>query len=574
MQGHTQNTPGRGDGAIAEKYRAWAQRAMHQGRWAEALAALERGYDFSDVSSDIVYLLAVARFHEAKPLAGVLEAVQQALQIQRWNTYTPDAARLLEAETFIQLHRYTDALTMLTPLSPSAEGIYLKLRALQGLGNREAFNRLMKEALHIYPWDPRLPRLLLGQAQHVRPTEIETELVSLVLRRLPLLLEADADLAYIAAPLISDIEEARRLVGAYRGVHPGVLGSIAPALYLGLIDGKTAVDELFAASSTAEAGARLDTALLSDLWKLLRTQEEQEHFRNKLLGFSGSITEDGDMDGYREAEVQYEQGLISLYTYDGDQDGLPELTVFFESGLPVRAEVSAMPEFANTEGPFTSPLGAPKQVMVTIHWEQYPAVGTAQVEGVRYRLRPFEFFFLPVYFKRLESGGLWYPEREPFTGGISRRMLISSAQFIERPSREFTGAIERVEFDQGVPQRSWERIDDRIVSSTEFSQGRPRVQRIDLDVNGHAETIRRFRASGDVPADRVSSMEQPFFGSLIEVSQSDWDGDGFFEYEEQYRYAHEGAQRALPAEKVLRFWDRNRDGTRESLEPIFYRNPY
>lgn len=574
MQGHTQNTPGKGDGVIAEKYVAWAQRAMDQGRWAEALAALERGYDFSDASSDMTYLLALARFHEGKPLAGVLEAVQQAVQIQRWNTYTPDSARLLEAETFIKLRRYADALTMLAPLSPSAEEIYLKLRALQGLGNREAFSRLMKEALNTYPWDPRPPRLLLRYTQNSRPTEFEVELVSLVLRRLPLLLEADEDLASLAVPFITDSEEARRLVGAYRGVHPGVRGSIAPALYLGLIDGKTAVDELFAASSAEETAQKLDTALLGALWKLLRTPEEQDYFRNKLIGFSGFITEDQDTDGYSEAEVQYEQGMIFLYTYDGDQDGLPELTVFFESGVPVRAEVSGMPEFAHTESPFASPLRTQEQVIVSIQWEPYPVVGAAQVEGVQYRLKPLEFFFLPIYFKRLESGGLWYPEQEPFTRSISRRMLISSALFIERPSREFAGAIERIEFDQGIPQRSWELLDDRIVSSTEFRQGRPRMQRIDLDLNGHLETIRRFRTIGDVPADRASATDQPFFGSLIEVSESDWDGDGLFEYEEQYVYAHEGEPGTPPIEKVLRFWDIDRDGTRESLDHLSYRNQH
>lgn len=571
IPGYTQNTPGQGDGAIAEKYVAWAQRAMDQGRWAEALAGLERGYDFSDDSSDLAYLLALVRFHEGKPLARVLEVLQQALEIQRWHTYTPDAARLLEAEICIQLRRYADALTILAPLSPSAEGIYLKLRALQGLGNREAFSRLMVEALNTYPRDPRPARFFLSLAPHWQPAEAEEALVSLVLKRLPLLLEADEDLAYLAAPFMRDIEEARRFVGAYRGVHGGVAGSIAPALNLGLIDGRTAVDELFASSSPEEATKKLDKALLSTIWKLLRNPEEQNRFRNNLVGFSGFITEDADKDGYRESEVQYEAGVICLYTYDGDQDGLPELTVFFESGVPVQAEVPGMPE-SSYKAAFAAPLTAQDQLMVTLQWEQYPAVGAAYLEGVQYRLKPFEFFFLPIYFKRLESGGLWYPEREPFTRGISRRMLLANVLFIERPSREFARALERVEFDHGIPQRAWEFLDGRIVSTTEFHQGRPQMQRIDLDVNGQLETVRRFRSIGDVPPDTVNPSDQLFFGSLIEVSESDWDGDGLFEYEEQYVYAHEGEEADPTIEKVLRFWDIDRDGTREFSDQISYRN--
>jgi hypothetical protein len=544
---------------------------MNQGRWAEALAGLERGYDFSDASSDMAYLLALVRFHEGKPLAGVLEAVQQALEIQCWHTYTSDAARLLEAEAFIRWRRYEDALNMLARVPPSAEGVYLKLRALQGTGNREAFSRLMVEALHTYPRDPRPSRLFLSLAQHWRPAEVDENLVSLVLKRLPLLLEADEDLACLAAPFIRDIGEVRRLVGAYRGVHRGVAGSIAPALNVGLIDGSTAVDELFA-SSPEEAAKKLDKALLSAVWKLLRNQEEQDRFRNKLAGFSGFITEDVDMDGYRESEVQYEEGMICLYTYDGDQDGLPELTVFFESGVPVRAEVPGMPELAYEAGPFAAPATAQEQLMVTIQWEQYPAVGAVHREGVQYRLKPFEFFFLPIYFKRLESGGLWYPEREPFTRGISRRMLIANTLFMERPSREFAGALERVEFDQGIPQRAWELLEGRIVSITEFHQGRPQTQRIDLDVNGHLETIRRFRATGAVEPDNASPWEQLFFGSLIEVSASDWDGDGFFEYEEQYLYAPEGEDPDRTIEQVLHFWDVDQDGTWEFSGQISYRS--
>ncbi|MDR1302645.1 MAG: hypothetical protein LBK43_09290 [Treponema sp.] len=571
MPGYAQNTAERGDQAVAEKYVVWAQRALDQGRWAEALVGLERGMDFSDVSSDMAYLLALTRFHEGKPLAGVLEAVQRAIETQRWNSFAPSSAILLEAETFIQLRRYADALDRLARLSPSPDEIYLKLRAFQGLGNREAFNRLMAEALEIYPRNPRMLRIFFSFAQDWRPTEIERDLMTVALRRLPFLLEADQDLAYIAAPFIEDIEEARRMVGAYRGMHRGVASSIVPALNLGLIDGSTAVDELFPVAAEG-AAQRLDKALLSGVWKLLRTPAEQEYFRNKVVRFSGLITEDRDNDGYHESEVWYEEGMIRLYTYDGNQDRLPELTVFFESGVPARAEVVRAPEFLGRHDTFGYPLNAQEQDMVTLQWEQYPAVLAAQLEGVHYGLKPFEFFFLPVYLKRLENGVLWYPEQDPFTRNISKQALLSFAAFIERPSREFAGAIERVELEQGIPQRASELLGGRIVSTTEFYRGRPRIQRIDLDANGYLETTRRFRATGDVPVDRVNSFDVWALSSLIEVSESDWDGDGLFEYEEQYEYAADGEGSGFTIERILYFWDIDRDGTREFSDPLSYRS--
>ncbi|MDR1955356.1 MAG: CDC27 family protein [Treponema sp.] len=550
MPSHAQDTGRSGDGAIAEKYLTWAQKAIQEDRWAEALAGLERGMDFFDASSDLAYLLGVVRFHEGKPRAGVLEAMQQALATNQWKVYSPELGRLLEAETLIQMRRYTEALDVLVQLPPSADGICLRLRALQGMGNREAFSRVMAEALKTYSRDPRPLELLFTSAQDRQPTGVEAELMALALSRLPLLLETDQDLAYKAAPFIRDIEVARRLVGAYRGMYPGVPGSIAPALNLGLIDGRTAVDELFARPPQGET-QELDKTLLQAVWKLLRTAEEQDRFSRSLSGFSGIITEDADTDGYRETQVRYEAGTLTRYTYDGDQDGLPDLTVFFEDGIPVRAE---LPETRGGGGSFAHTEEDPERVMVTVQWEQYPAVVAAQVAGVQYQLKPLAFFFFPLYFKRLESGGLWYPEREPFTGGIALRSLISFAASIERPSREFSGARELVDMEDGIPQRSREILDGRVVSETEFYRGRPRMQRIDLDTNGRLETRRWFQEIPDpLPEGGV------FWGSVLESSESDWDGDGIFEYEERYASG-----------QVLRLWDIDRDGTGKFSERLSY----
>ncbi|MDR3276424.1 MAG: hypothetical protein LBT11_04320, partial [Treponema sp.] len=47
-----------GDEAAAERYAEWAAGAMAEGRWTEALEALERAQDFAAVSSDLSYMLA------------------------------------------------------------------------------------------------------------------------------------------------------------------------------------------------------------------------------------------------------------------------------------------------------------------------------------------------------------------------------------------------------------------------------------------------------------------------------------------------------------------------------------
>ncbi|MDR2519301.1 MAG: hypothetical protein LBD13_07840, partial [Spirochaetaceae bacterium] len=67
LQGQILNSQTFGDTAMAEKYTAWAEAAIAENRWGQALAGLERGADFSAGSSDLAYLLAVTRSHENLP---------------------------------------------------------------------------------------------------------------------------------------------------------------------------------------------------------------------------------------------------------------------------------------------------------------------------------------------------------------------------------------------------------------------------------------------------------------------------------------------------------------------------
>ena len=58
----------RGDAAVASRYFDYALAAALDGRWADAEETLSRASDFSDVSSDVSYLLALARLRGGKPV--------------------------------------------------------------------------------------------------------------------------------------------------------------------------------------------------------------------------------------------------------------------------------------------------------------------------------------------------------------------------------------------------------------------------------------------------------------------------------------------------------------------------
>jgi hypothetical protein len=255
------------------------------------------------------------------------------------------------------------------------------------------------------------------------------------------------------------------------------------------------------------------------------------------------------------------------YSYDADQDGLVELVIYFSAtGAPLRAEVAAFPE-SSVPGaangpvrPFAYLVNDNERSKIFLEWERYPAVLQADLDGIRYFPRPEEFFFSPITLMEPVRSPLLFPVRDTLPR-ITRRTLISFAHTIERPGREIRGTREVVELYQGIPQKAWEYLGDKLVSETEFALGLPLIQRIDLDLDGRMETVRRFPSplsQNDIslPAD---PLEYP---RVFESSESDWDGDGIYEYGEIHQ------EDAILGDRIIRSWDMDKDGVREYTETV------
>ena len=466
------------DSAVAERYAQWAKNAMEKGQWSEALAGLERAADFADVSSDISYLLALARLRQTSNRRAVLEALDRALYLNRWRLFDSDAARLLRAETLIAVRAYDEALAELSRVNRSPEEAALTLRALSAF-RPDQFLSNMTGILDRYPRHTAPVRVFFAflaneAAAGRKPEAADLELLELVIRRLPALLLNDAELAWMAAPFMRDSAQARRLVLAYRAVNSPVPASLPAALRFEALGEEAAVEELFAGEET------VDMTLLSDVWELLRTEEAKALFTRNLSAFNGVITEDSDRDGIAETFAEYSEGMLALYAHDADQDGAPDLTIFFEAGDPRRALALLPPGSGNS------------RAAAEIRWERYPAIQEVELDGVLYIPRPFEFHFSPVGFVDLWGSGLLFPEKDTLTPPLTRRVLVTSVYRVERPSLEFSGGIEIIELAQGIPVRAREYVGNLKVSETEFLRGRPQLQRLDLDFDGNVDTVRRF----------------------------------------------------------------------------------
>ena len=542
------DTPG--ESAMAERWADWAEQAIAAGRWREAEAALERAQDFASVSSDLSYLLALVLRHENRPQAAILEAARRAIETDRWKNHSAAEARLVEAAVLIRLRFFEEALACLSRSGGSAlllEASCLRLSALLGAGNIQEFRAEMALALDRFPDDGRPVRILFQYAADRIPREDDRPLIDTALARLDRYLDAAPDLAFRAVPFIRDTEKARRLVLAYRsggGTDPAALPA---ALNLGVIDEARAVAELFRPGDAAPDSSlsALDRDLIQKIWGLLRHNEGRELFGRNLLRFSGVISEDTDQDGVGEAFTRYENGIPAEYRRDADQDGVFEWLIRMNAGEPSSAVLLAGVD---------SGAGGPGEL--EFFWERYPWIQRAVLGEVTYIYRPRNFPLSPVRFGPLAGNGAFlYPFWDSGDSRPTDHTLVSFAGTIERPSREFSGAVERIELERGIPISGAEYLRGRTVSITEYRGGQPVLRRLDLDLDGRMETLRRFRAE-PFPSPGEDSARPFKYRAIPETSESDWDGDGIYETGEEY----------LIDGRTARSWDMNRDGIREYTE--------
>jgi hypothetical protein len=237
------------------------------------------------------------------------------------------------------------------------------------------------------------------------------------------------------------------------------------------------------------------------------------------------ITEDEDRDGIPESRVVYKRGVLQEFYYDAEQGGLDNMIILFNSNSPQWAEISILPtaETATARPPFLSGTGdwglgtrendsnyrsptreqpgspnnnprSPQKAQII--WERYPAVQKVVTGGETFLFAPGGFPFVPVNFEEIcASGGyagLLFPKYNHRSPGMGPRMLIASAASVQRPSTEFPGGVEQVFLRQGLPVRSEITLNGKIVSVTEFSNGRPVIQRLDMDLDGRMETTRHY----------------------------------------------------------------------------------
>jgi len=540
------------DSQAALQYVLWIQQAIDEQRWDEALAAAARAMDFYSVSSDVSYLFAVVQSHYKSSIKqkAVVDVLNKAIDANRWVKCSEYNAQLLKAQMLISMREYQDAIACLDKIDAAgsrADAVMLRLLALRGMASGKEpgydyayalaqFRSQTLLAMDRFPHDPRPLRIFFEYARNRKPQpselpESDINLLELALKRLPFLQEADPELAWIAAPFIRNVDDARRSVASYRSgslsnnvnFKPNT-DSIPIALNLGLIDDKTAIEEVFPAVTENEPAIKKD--LIIDTYKLLRSEEGRDSFTRKLLVFSGFIITDDDNDGYVENTVHYKTGFID-YLIDNLSNNILSFKVDFgPDNDPEKVSVFISKNNSSRERNLSR--------RIDLQWERYPSVKQAELENETFKFGPVFFSYAPIKFIELGGSdkltGILYPAPVYQYIPLTYNALLSFCSSYSRPSLEIDGAAETIYMDRGVILRVIETKNGRQVSVTEFEKGLPVVQRIDIDLDGRMETIRRFRR----PPPGYEMENVLDYRRLVASSESDWSGDGNFKTKEVY----------------------------------------
>lgn len=537
-------------GAVARALYEEARALAEAGDWpsASSLLAEARAQDQGD--ADIRYLSARAALASGASRGEALAQVEAALSSGRFEDYGEAEARILAAELLVAMRRWDDALALLRPRAPepSLERRWLMARsaALLGLGQAAPCMAELERALRLYPDDPAFPRLVLARVAagpRALPASPELRaLVELALDRARRCATSDPELPVLAAPFMPDRRSASDSVLAFRAAGGRSAAATLLALEYGLADEARAAAELFSGAYPARAG---DFARARGL---ARSPAGMAALDAALASFSGRLEADRDGDGIAEEATVLAKGVATSYALDADQDGEPDLGLSFADGLPLRASLGASGS--------------------SFSYGSYPYLEAAELarEGSRvsYALTPLSLSFSPVRMSRIAGEGraaVYLPEP---TGAAppSERAIAASAS----TRRERNGEVEELVYlEGGLAKRRELRARGGLVSVTEYSLGRPRLERADLDGDGRFETERAYDGAGG-PAEgqarpRLPSLAEiaaPADPGALSSARVDADGDGLFEYREEARF---------PFRKE---WDLDANGQADAVE---YRLP-
>ena len=537
-----QTSVGTGDAAIAHAYFDEARQRADEGDWSGASPLLAAAEEIDAGDSDVRYLSALASIQNGSYIGKSLGELDAALAADRFTYYHRDDAVSLRCELLIRSGRYAEALTVLRDLPVDADTLWMRCRAFEGRGDTSSFDAELRTALRLYPDDPRFPRVFLesldDSSRSAPRSAEEAALGETILARLQRYTTLDPELPVLAAPIMPDQRERRDAVLAYRSAGGSSARASLLALDYGLVDQKTASDELFSGRYPLKL-ADIKAALA-----LARSGADRDIVSAGLDAYTGPLVIRKGGGVTETAELKAGRAVSWSRSYD-DERGHISYELELADEEPARLVVS----IPGTE--------------IRVTYSKYPYCSNlAFSEGgatTDYRFDPDNFFFAPVKMRSVLGSGAG----ERFVPTYSdaplptERACAAAALEISVSS----GDSRRVTtLDRGIPLERVTWKSGRLYAVLSYKRGQPQIERVDADGDGRFETERVY-ATGEDGKARVEWI-------LIDTK-----GTGIFDYREQtvfpfrkeWDFDHNGSVDAVQFQRkdgsIVREFSTHMDGT-------------
>lgn len=537
------------------------------GDFRAAMFEAELGIGYAPNMADFPYLKALCADLLEEPSKYSLDYLSVVFnKDMMWHRYSKDDAILLASSLNLKLKNYNTTLKLIDDLPFETDNAQLiKAGALYGLSRRREAEELILSSLDRHSFDSRFPKLFMIQEKDMRKTDYSKKVADKILENLYVWKENEPCLLPLSVHFEKDDKINRRNLKIYREMHTHFLPSYtASELFLvgetilsninyGVLSDEASIRELFSLKvelKDYKSGKKIiENAVYKPhvlrLSKIVGTPESRELIKGILSNYSGLVLEDENKDGILETILYYKSGRPDIALFDGEQCGYPEFVVECNFGIPKKVSIGETPH--------------------VLLYDEYPYVSSLQMEEDFFQMRPHTFKWQAFTLERLKLELFSDAEKHKSffvlslntsIEEINETSLMHVAAYKERKNDD---EVDRVFYDKGEIISKEKRIDGVLVSLANYRNGRPSVEKCDIDQDGYFERVQEY--------DR--------YGNLSKISL-DFDKDGVFEYNEVYKangevrkeWIGEGQANGNVANKVVYTIYSSEDSLVEWVHPI------
>ncbi len=540
----------------ALRYLTLADEYYLQKNYKSCVSQITLGLNYDDTISDLWYMWAVVDMAMDKNINHALESVKKSLELNNWNEYKIENARLLYADLLCTTLNCRESLSVLdsAPLIYSSDAEYIRAKNYYIINSETSkikARERVETARKIFPNDFRFLKLFFMFEDPDDENESVKSLAEKLLKQIKLSKREDFDFECLIYSIgFSSGDEKIRLLKAFNAA-----GFEHPLYAIYCMEENLMTEEKAFYYLKKYFDSSINVKYINQFISLISDENVINLCNKYFTSFEGELLQDSEGDGITNLFVKYSRGRPETVFYDKNQDGVIDWTLICDFGTPRTCTF-------NEEK---------KQVF----WNDYPYVEKYCVPGnyedskfdITYSFinDGYKFNFINVRPDSILSSKLnmefYFPDIKDFTlpDNFSKDFL-TSVNFIDVNKTNDSNTLHYI-LEDNAPITLQYFIKDKLKSVLVFDAALPIVKLIDIDSSGVFETTDFYSFIDDSTSNKKYlefetyilktymnfSYEKDFTLARIQVDRNE---NTVLDYAEEY-FANDS--------KVIS-WDNDEDG--------------